>query len=88
MVCMWRKITETINAAKEDEILTKVMLQTLNTGYKQWLENPDRNTNGYEYEQSFVEQMQKMGKELFQDSIGEQPASRNLKKKSKLPLGK
>lgn len=56
--------------------------------YKQWLENPDRNTTGYGYEQSFVEQMQKMEKELFQDSIGELPASRNLKKKSKPPLGK
>lgn len=56
--------------------------------YKQWLSNSDRNNNGYEYERSFVGQMQKMEKELFQDSIGEISTNRNLKKKSKPPLGK
>lgn len=56
--------------------------------YKQWLNNTDRNNSGYEYERSFVEQMQKMEKELFQDSIGEISANRNLKKKSKPHLGK
>ena len=51
--------------------------------YNQWLNNKDRNNSGYGYEQSFVEQMQKMEKELFQDSVGDIPGNRNLKKKSK-----
>ena len=56
--------------------------------YNQWLNNKDRNNSGYEYEQSFVEQMQKMEKELFQDNVGDIPGNRNLKKKSKPPLEK
>jgi hypothetical protein len=51
--------------------------------YRQWLNNANRNNNGYEYERSFVDQMQKMEKELFQDSMGELSTNRNLKKKSK-----
>lgn len=56
--------------------------------YKKWLNNEKRNSSGYEYERSFVEQMQKMEKELFQDSVGDVPVNRNLKKKSKPPSGK
>jgi len=51
--------------------------------YKQWFNNENRNDSGYEYERSFVEQMQKMEKELFQDSVGDVSGNRNLKKKSK-----
>ena len=51
--------------------------------YKQWLNNENRNDNGYEYERSFAEQMQEMEKELFQESVGNVSGSRNLKKKSK-----
>jgi len=56
--------------------------------YTKWLNHPGRNKNGYEYERSFVEQMQKLEKELFQGSVGEIPNSRNLKKKSRPPLAK
>ena len=49
----------------EFEKATKIFQEN----YKQWLINADRNKNGYEYERSFVEQMQKMEKELFQDSL-------------------
>lgn len=51
--------------------------------YEQWLNDPERNKNGYEYERSFVEQMQNMEKELFQNSLGEIPNNKNIKKKSK-----
>lgn len=54
--------------------------------YKKWLNNQERNSSGYEYERSFVEHMQKMERELFQNSIGDVPVNRNLKKKSKPPL--
>jgi len=66
------------------ERATKIFQQN----YEQWLNNPSRNNNGYEYEQSFVAQMQKMEKELFQNSVGERLTSRNLKKKSRPLLGK
>ena len=56
--------------------------------YEQWLNDPERNKNGYEYERSFVEQMQNMEKELFQDSLGEIPNNKNIKKKSKPVSGK
>lgn len=48
----------------------------------EWLENMDRNENGYEYQRTFVEQMQKLEIELFQDSLGEAPKSKNSKKSS------
>jgi predicted acetyltransferase len=56
--------------------------------YKKWLNNEKRNSSGYEYERSFVEQVQKMEKELFQDSVGEVPVRRNLKKKSRPRSGR
>ncbi|NOX47605.1 MAG: hypothetical protein GXO89_11580 [Chlorobi bacterium] len=46
--------------------------------YKKWLNKEERESSGYEYERSFVEQMQKMEKELFQDSLGEVPVNRNF----------
>ena len=39
-----------------------------------------RNSSGYEYERSFVEQMQKMKKELFQNSLGKIQKKKNKKK--------
>lgn len=56
--------------------------------FDEWLENKDRNENGYEYERTFVEQMQKLEKELFQGSLGEIPKSKNSKKKFKPYTGK
>lgn len=54
--------------------------------YEQWLNNQERNSSGYEYERSFVEQMRNMEKELFQNSVGDVRVNRNLKKKSRPPL--
>lgn len=51
--------------------------------YTAWLNNPERVKNGYNYEKTFVEMMQEFESEIFKESLGEIPFSRNLKKKSK-----
>lgn len=51
--------------------------------YSDWTKNPERETNGYNYERTFVEMMQKLEAEVFQYSLGELSANRNTKKKSK-----
>lgn len=56
--------------------------------YENWLNNGKRNNSGYDYEKTFVEMMERLGEDVFQESIGTLPESRNLKKKSKQHLGK
>ncbi len=51
--------------------------------YEKWATNDKRNNSGYDYEKTFVEMMDSLGKEVLQDSLGGLPQSRNLKKKSK-----
>jgi hypothetical protein len=51
--------------------------------YISWLKNPDRLKNGYNYEKTFVAMMQELESAVFQDSLGDIPSSRNLKKKFK-----
>ena len=48
----------------------------------QWENNPERKRNGYEYEKTFVEMIRKFETELLQESVGESPKNKNLKKKS------
>ena len=68
----------------EMEDATKIFQQY----YQSWANNPERNKNGYEYEKSFAEMMQKVEQEVFQTSVGEVPVNKNIKKKYKQPLGK
>jgi len=56
--------------------------------YQEWLSNPDRMKNGYEYERTFIEMIQQMEKDVFQDSLGKVPENKNRKKKSKPVLEK
>jgi len=51
--------------------------------YSDWTKNPERETNGYNYERTFVEMMQKFEAEVFQYSLGELSANRNTQKKSR-----
>ena len=48
----------------------------------QWEKNPARQRNGYDYEKTFVDMVRQFEKELFQESVGESPGNKNLKKKS------
>ena len=56
--------------------------------YQGWLSNPNRMKNGYDYERTFIEMMQQVEREVFQDSLGKVPENKNRKKKSKPVLGK
>jgi hypothetical protein len=52
------------------EILSKI---------KVWQESQKGQTSAYEYEKTFDEMWQQLGKEIFQDSIGELPTDKNKK---------
>lgn len=52
-----------------------------------WYKSQADQTDGYEYERSFSEMMQKLGWKILQGSVGELPKSRNGKKRSIPPLG-
>lgn len=47
----------------------------------QWENNPERLKSGYNYEKTFVETMRELEKFIFQQSMGEIPRDKNLKKK-------
>jgi hypothetical protein len=46
----------------------------------EWKKSQENQTDGYEYERSFSEMMQNIGKQILQDSVGEIPENKNLKK--------
>lgn len=46
-----------------------------------WQKSQSRQEDGYEYEKSFTELWLKLGKEVFQQSLGEESYDRNTKKK-------
>lgn len=49
----------------------------------EWEQNPKRMESGYEYEKTFVDMWQTLGLDIFQESIGSLPKSRNSKKNSR-----
>ena len=53
----------------------------LKAAVEAWEKNPERMQSGYEYEKTFVEMWRGLGKEIFQQSVGKVPASKNTKKK-------
>ena len=48
----------------------------------QWKQSQEGQTSGYEYERSFIELWQRLGKEMFQESVGELPKRPHEKKTS------
>jgi hypothetical protein len=55
--------------------------EILLTKIAEWENKPQ--TDGYDYEKSFIEVMRGLNEELFQLSVGEVSKDRNVKKKSK-----
>jgi hypothetical protein len=45
-----------------------------------WFESQQSQTNGYEYEKTFVECWRAVGQKVFQQSLGKIPGSKNEKK--------
>ncbi len=54
----------------------------LTSALSDWENSEQRDLSGYEYEKTFVEMWRKLGAEIFQQSVGEIPSNRNLKKTS------
>lgn len=52
-----------------------------------WYNSQEDQTDGYEYERSFVELWRRLGQEVLQESMGDLPRSRNQKKKIKTTFG-
>ena len=46
----------------------------------EWKESQKGQTDGYEYERSFSEMMRSIGHPILQESVGEIPDNKNLKK--------
>ena len=72
----------------EEKKIMEDILKKMEQYYHQWEQNPQRENSGYEYEKTFTEMWQKLGKEIFQQSIGKIPRDRNRKKNSKHTGGK
>lgn len=58
------------------------IMEELEQTIAKWKESQHQQASGYEYERSFVEMWQKMGSKIFQNTLGDLPASRNQKKTS------
>ena len=56
------------------------IIQTMLSRYQNWENNPERQRSGYQYEKSFTEMWQTLGREVFQRSIGDVPKDKNSKK--------
>ena len=50
--------------------------------YKEWESNPERMENGYQYESTYAQMMQKVEQEILQLSVGKVSKSKNTKKTS------
>ena len=54
----------------------------MTSALQEWESSEQRQVSSYEYEKTFVEMWRKLGTEIFQQSMGELPSNRNLKKTS------
>ena len=68
--------------AQEKEIIKAKMQAIFNNKIDQWIESQENQTDGFEYERSYVETMQEVVSEIFQLSVGEVAKSKNQKKTS------
>jgi hypothetical protein len=61
---------------------TDEIIQKMKDTYQDWADDPANHQDGYQFEQSFARMWQELGKQVFQDSVGEVPTDKNRKKKS------
>lgn len=50
--------------------------------------NPQRMESGYDYESTYADMMEKVGKEVLRLSVGKVPKDKNVKKNSRPDLGR
>ena len=72
----------------ERATLKEAIMQRLSEEVDAWLDKQQDLTSGYEYETEFMKVAQKVNRIILEKSLGEQPVSRNDKKKSTPALEK
>lgn len=55
---------------------------------EEWESDPRRAENGYQYESSYAEMMEKVEREVLQASVGDVPKNKNSKKNSRPDSGR
>jgi hypothetical protein len=73
--------------SKEREAIKQAIMQSLSEEVDKWLDKQPTLTCGYDYESEVLKTAHTWGKIILEKSLGEQPCSRNAKKKSKPALG-
>jgi hypothetical protein len=73
---------------KKRAALKAAIMQSLSEEIDKWLDQQPTLTSGYDYETEFIKRARSINKMILEKSLGEQPLSRNHKKKSKPALGK
>ena len=72
----------------ERSTLKAAIMQSLSEEVDKWLDKQQSIASGYDYEVEFLKTARNVNKIILEKSLGEQPRSRNDKKKSKPALGK
>lgn len=72
----------------EREAVKAAIMQSLSQEVDKWLDKQPSLSSGYDYEAEFIKTSRSVGKIILEKSLGEQPHSRNGKKKSKPASGK
>ena len=73
---------------KERSALKAAIMEGVSAEVDKWLDQQPALSSGYAYETEFIKVAQNVNKIILEKSLGEQPRSRNDKKKSKPALGK
>ena len=68
--------------------MKEAIMQRLSEEIDVWLEKQQNITSGYDYETEFMKVARNINKVILEKSLGEQPTSRNAKKKITPALGK
>jgi hypothetical protein len=77
-----------IMETKERAAIKAAIMQSLSEEVDNWLDKEPRLTSGYDYETEFLKTTRTINMIILKKSLGEQPRSRNAKKKSTPALGK
>ena len=73
---------------KERAAIKATIMQSLSEEVDKWLDKQQGLTSGYAYETEFLKTTRTINRIVLEKSLGEQPRSRNAKKKSTPALGK
>jgi len=73
---------------QERVVVKAAIMQSLSEEVDKWLDKQPAISSGYDYEAEFLKTSRSVNKIILEKSLGEQPGSRNDKKKYKPALEK